>query len=221
MWAKHHVLVVTRIFTPQSEALSDNDLKYSYIVLNTLDGFAFYNSDATAGSSQHHKHLQLIPYKSLSTPYLSKILQLVDGASASSQTKADPLGLLVLDFPFFEPYKHILVKFREFQPYTQDLDKYAAYLQQVYQRCRERVGCASIDHSFNLAFGKNWMLMVLRKKEKVAGGISVNGLGCLGSICVTNRQKFDRLKMMHPSEFYSEILVHKNDNFEYLVASDI
>lgn len=58
MLARNHLLVVTRKYQPQWFELSQSDLETSYLVLRALEGFAFYNSDARAGASQRHKHLQ-------------------------------------------------------------------------------------------------------------------------------------------------------------------
>lgn len=220
MASKYHVLVVTKIFMLQTEPLVDTDFKYAYLVLTALDGFAFFNSDKTAGSSQLHKHLQIVSYKYFQTFYLTKILSIVENQPTSTQKQNESLGVIVLEFPFFENYKHVLVSFREFNPYSDDSDKYSAYLQRVYQFCRELLRCQNSDHSHNLLFGKNWMLLILRKKEKYIGIVSVNALGCIGKISVANKEKFEKLKNTHPSDIYSEILVDKSDSTEYLINND-
>lgn len=57
----HHALVVTREFVPQSQLLTLSDWDATHRCLEALDGLVFYNSTATAGASQPHRHLQLIP----------------------------------------------------------------------------------------------------------------------------------------------------------------
>ncbi len=220
MASKYHVLVITKIFMLQTEPLIDTDFKYAYLVLTALDGFAFFNSDKTAGSSQLHKHLQVVAYKYFQTFYLTRILGIVDSQSGAVPKAKEDLDVNVLEFPFFENYKHILVSFREFNSYSDDLDKYSAYLQRVYQYCRELLRCQNADHSHNLLFGKNWMLLILRKKEKYSGIVSINALGCIGRITVANREKFEKLKNAHPSDIYSEILVDKSDSTDYLINND-
>lgn len=42
-----------------------------YWALSQLDAFGFYNSDPLSGSSQPHKHVQLIPRRSLNRKFVS------------------------------------------------------------------------------------------------------------------------------------------------------
>ena len=39
---------------------------------------------------------------------------------------------------------------------------------------------------FNLIFGNDWILIILRKSENTFGNISMNALGCLGSVLTDN-----------------------------------
>lgn len=57
----HHILIITREFEEQESLLNANDFEAMWMSMNEFDGFAFYNSGRTAGSSQRHKHLQIIP----------------------------------------------------------------------------------------------------------------------------------------------------------------
>ena len=58
MLAKDHLLIISKNFVPQWFELTQGDLETTYVVLRTLNGFAFYNSDKRSGASQRHKHLQ-------------------------------------------------------------------------------------------------------------------------------------------------------------------
>lgn len=40
---------------------------------------------------------------------------------------------------------------------------------------------------FNFAFGDNWIIIWLRYNEHTYENISMNGLGCLGSIITSNK----------------------------------
>ncbi|SCU95024.1 LAMI_0F00628g1_1 [Lachancea mirantina] len=62
-----HALLVTREFKPQTSTLTPKDLLTSYKLLQSLDDedegvrhMVFYNCGANSGSSQDHKHLQLL-----------------------------------------------------------------------------------------------------------------------------------------------------------------
>ena len=57
----HHLLVVTREYEPQSALLTTADLAALWRCLREYDGLGFYNGGVTAGASQPHKHLQVVP----------------------------------------------------------------------------------------------------------------------------------------------------------------
>lgn len=56
-----HLLLVTRAFVPQEAPLDPSDVDALHRALDALDGLVFYNSSRTAGASQAHRHLQLLP----------------------------------------------------------------------------------------------------------------------------------------------------------------
>ncbi len=56
-----HLLIVTREDLPQQGWLSLADFQALQICRQQLGGFAFYNGGRTAGASQPHRHLQLVP----------------------------------------------------------------------------------------------------------------------------------------------------------------
>jgi ATP adenylyltransferase len=57
----HHLLIVTRTFKEQETWLTLQDFEAMWACLNEIDGLVFYNGGKTAGASQRHKHLQLVP----------------------------------------------------------------------------------------------------------------------------------------------------------------
>lgn len=57
----HHLLIVTTDFEPQECLLGEADFAALFACLNRFDGLGFYNGGAIAGSSQPHKHLQMVP----------------------------------------------------------------------------------------------------------------------------------------------------------------
>jgi len=61
---KEQVLLVSREFKSQYEHLSFENLRDTILLINSLDGCAFFNGGEKAGASQPRKHLQAFPYKS-------------------------------------------------------------------------------------------------------------------------------------------------------------
>ena len=60
---------------------------------------------------------------------------------------------------------------------------------------------------FNMAFGKDWMFIVLRKNECTFGNVSMNTLGCLGSVLASNKELFDLIKSKTTEEIMKSILI--------------
>lgn len=63
---QHHCLVTTKERESQTVSLSQEDLEATLMTMKAIDGFAYFNCGAIAGSSVPHKHIQIVPYKSLS-----------------------------------------------------------------------------------------------------------------------------------------------------------
>lgn len=219
MLAEKHVLVVTKIYEPQFADLTDLDLGYAYEIAFGLDGFSFYNSDKKSGASQKHKHMQIIPYSSVSIYYLDKIKAIVNNPNGNILKEAH--GIKYLSFPFLDKYKHCLVKFDELNTKDQDLKEYSKYLKSVHFRVMQELKNEKLNQSYNLIYGKNWMLAVLRKKELILDAISVNALGCLGSILVKSEELFNDVVVKTPEDIFDEILVDKDDANEYLSSLEM
>lgn len=219
MLAERHVLIVTKIYEPQFSELSDLDLGYTYIIALALDGFSFYNSDKISGASQKHKHMQVIPYSSANIYYLDEIKKIVN--NSSGYLIKEQAELKHLSFPFLDKYKYCLVKFDELVMKDQDLKEYSKYLKSVYMRVMQELKNDKLNQSYNLIFGKNWMLAVLRKKEKSMDAVSLNALGCLGSILVKSDEIFNEVAGKMPEDIFDEILVDKNDMNEYFSSLEM
>ena len=61
---KEQVLLVSREFKSQYEHLSFENIRDAILLINTIEGCAFFNGGEKAGASQPRKHLQAFPYKS-------------------------------------------------------------------------------------------------------------------------------------------------------------
>ena len=61
---KEQVLLVSREFKSQYEHLSFENMRDAILLINSMDGCAFFNGGEKSGASQPRKHLQAFPYKS-------------------------------------------------------------------------------------------------------------------------------------------------------------
>ena len=56
-----HALLITAAAVPQARRLDRDDLDALHRCASAAKGLGFYNSDATAGASQPHRHFQIVP----------------------------------------------------------------------------------------------------------------------------------------------------------------
>lgn len=171
-----HLLVVTRRFEHQECLLNADDFTALAHCLAAIDGLAFYNAGATAGASQMHKHLQLLPLPLAPGPYAVPIEAACDGR-----------GALTVPFP------HIWLEL-EFAAGA-DARRNGAVILSCYREALRRLGIGSRDHAdgarqsgaYNLLLTRRWLMLVPRHAayfERVA----VNALGFAGALLVRDEQ---------------------------------
>ena len=169
-----HLLVITRQWQPQSGWLNASDWGAVATVAADTGGLWFFNSGATAGASQPHRHLQLLPRDpgEASCPLSPSFQAQLEGAdpwpwSYRLSARLDPLG-------------------------GSDLaELYASH-------CRSLgLGGPQADaaprQAYNLLFDDHWFLTVVRRREHQAG-FSINGLGFAGYILCTHRSDLHWLR---------------------------
>ena len=61
---KEQLLLVSREFKSQYEHLSFENMRDTILLINSIEGCAFFNGGEKSGASQPRKHLQAFPYKS-------------------------------------------------------------------------------------------------------------------------------------------------------------
>ena len=60
-----------------------------------------------------------------------------------------------------------------------------------------------------MIFGPEWMLILLRKSETTFNKISLNALGCLGSVVTFNQNDFDIINNKSMEEIMDSIFFKK------------
>lgn len=183
----HHILIITREFETQTSWLNADDFLALWLCLREMSGLAFYNGGATAGASQPHKHLQLIPLTEADIPMTPAI------ATAQFQ---DAIGLI----PTF-PFVHGLVRL-ELDP-TIAPEQAVSRLLAAYETLLKAVGLhpgelqrgAEQTGAYNLLLTQKWMLLVPRSQESYAT-IAVNALGFAGALLVKDKAQLEHLKQV-------------------------
>lgn len=202
----HHILMVTRAFEAQDDWLNFQDFLATWACLSELDGLAFYNGGKDAGSSQPHKHLQLVPY--LISPQESQfpIETLLDSVLASANHQESIATIPEL------PFVHALtaIDFTQFQSpiaaATQMLECYRMLLQAVGLQPDGIVNDKKQSGPYNLLMTRRWMLLIPRSHESYAS-IQVNSLGFAGALLVRSAEQMQQLKQMKPLTLLSQVAV--------------
>jgi sulfate adenylyltransferase (ADP) / ATP adenylyltransferase len=177
----YHILIVTRAFESQESLLTVADFEALALTLSEVNGLAFYNGGKTAGASQPHKHLQLVP------------LPLVpDGAPQV------PMETALLNHKSSLPYRNAVASLQDLD-FKQPL-VIAKSLMEIYRQLMVQLALwPDISQSnqplaaYNLLATRQWMCIVPRSQESFAG-ISINSLGFAGALLVKNPERLETLR---------------------------
>jgi ATP adenylyltransferase len=174
-----HMLVITDQWQPQDGWISPVDWQAVMTVSADTGGLWFFNSHATAGASQPHRHLQLLPRRrGQSSCPLAPLLQ------------AQLLGQV----PSWS---------WSYRLCSRDREGDAADLPGLYRELAQSLGLGDPNrdlrplYPYNLLFDDDWFLMVRRRCEHGAG-FSVNGLGFAGYLLCTASSDLNWLRQHGP-----------------------
>lgn len=168
----HHLLIVTTDFEPQAALLDAGDFAALLACLREIDGLGFYNGGTVAGSSQPHKHLQMVPLP-------------LDG----HPLPIDPLIEAARDAA---PFRVPQFTFAHAAAWLGDASSIgAADALGTYRRLLDAIGIEPFDVAgaahqsapYNLLVTRRWMLAVPRTASDVEG-VAINALGFAGSLFV-------------------------------------
>lgn len=180
-----HLLVISQQWQPQSGWIQAADWQAVATVAADTGGLWFFNSSATAGASQPHRHLQLLPRRPQepSCPLASALEAQLEGAP---------------------PWPWAYRLSRRFDASG------GSDLPELYTRHCRALGLGSPGedpaprHAYNLLFDDRWFLTVRRLREHCAG-FSVNGLGFAGYLLCTENADRDWLQRHGPWRLLAEV----------------
>ena len=181
-----HLLLITQQWQPQAGWLMADDWRAVAHVARDTGGLWFFNSGPTAGASQPHRHLQLLPRH-----------------AGEASCPLAPLFLSQLrqgEEPW--PWRYAL------SPRWDPLE--GGDLLPLYREHAARLDLGNPDepgapgHAYNLLFDDQWFLTVRRVKEHCAG-FSVNGLGFAGFLLCTAQSNLAWLKEHGPWTLLAEV----------------
>lgn len=175
---ENHLLLVTREFEPQTDLLNAGDFEALAYCMSQMQALAFFNGGETAGASQPHKHLQLIPLPMEPFNPLP-FSQLLSGIPADAPQRCTALS-----------FRHGLIRFSSSPP--KETKKKCQVLEGAYLALRTYLDLGE-DEPYNLLATDEWMMLVPRSNEKWQG-ISFNALAFCGAILVRDTEQAALLK---------------------------
>ena len=192
----NHLLIVTREFEEQTDLLNLADFTALWACLQEIDGLAFFNGGKTAGASQRHKHLQLIPL-----PFLSDVVHLPIEKAIASTVFHNYLGRIP-SFPFRHGIASLSYNAEDLSVPELMLQRYHALLNFVGFELDTATN--EQPEAYNFLATKDWMLIVPRSHESFKN-ISINSLGFAGSLFVRDRTALEALKQITPLKLLTEV----------------
>lgn len=177
-----HLLIVTRRFEAQETPLSIDDFESLWLCMAEYEALAFYNAGRTAGASQPHRHLQMVP------------LPLAAGRPG---TPIDPLLHRL-------PWAHAVTRIDSL--IERPAGEAAAITLDLYRKMLREVGAE--ERPYNLLLTRNWMLLVPRSRERFEN-ISVNALGFAGAMLVRNEGDLRRVTDVGPMNVLQSVGVDR------------
>lgn len=193
----HHLLIVTRHFEHQEELLKMRDFVALCTCMRELDGLGFYNAGVTAGASQPHKHLQLVPLplsESASEVPMARLFEALNGHAARIRN----IPGLPFDHAFSWIGESIFENPRRSGEITYDL--YVDLLEALGLRGTRTDGEFRQPAPYNLLMTRRWMLLVPRREEFFES-VSINGLSFAGSFFVRDQALVERVREHGPMSF--------------------
>jgi ATP adenylyltransferase len=190
-----HLLLITQGWQPQTGWLEEADWRAVAHVAGDTGGLWFFNSGPTAGASQPHRHLQLLPrHPGEPSCPLASVLQ-----NHLQEPEAQPLwSWLYALSPRSDP-----------QGGTDLPGLYREHARRLALGCPEetRDPC----HPYNLVFDDDWFLTVRRVREHCAG-FSVNGLGFAGFLLCTAHSDLAWLERHGPWRLLAEVAAQRPED---------
>lgn len=189
-----HLLVVTRAFVDQETPLALEDFEALWRCLprgSRRAALGFYNSGRTAGASQPHRHLQVVPLPlggaSTGTPF--------ERAFAAAGSRLAPLPGL--------PFRHLAVRLEDL-PDAGDQDLAARAYRLYLDALRSLGRDPAAPGAYNLIATRRLLCVVPRVREHHAR-VSVNALGFCGVLLAVDDEELSLLRHSGPLQVLSAV----------------
>ncbi|MDJ0863537.1 MAG: DUF4922 domain-containing protein [Gammaproteobacteria bacterium] len=199
----NHLLIITRDFKEQETVLELSDFRALWTCMSEFDALGFYNSGPGAGSSQPHKHLQMVPLPLSGSASRTPMDALIAAAGPSATASAVP------GIPFTHVYSPLRLSTPD-DPEIAAVEALACYrnlLAQASVRSEPAADSVRVPTPYNLLVTRHWMMLVPRRREHYEH-ISVNALGFVGSLFVRDDSQLQTLLEHGPMKILRAVSGH-------------
>jgi len=191
-----HLLLVTRSYEAQTAPLTHSDCAALLTALAACDGLVFYNGGATAGASQGHRHLQLVPLPLGPPP--AEALPLAPWLAAAEPADS------VRRSPRL-PFVHAISAMDP--AWLTDPARAAGALLAASHRLWQACGFGEDAPDFvpfNLLATRRWLWLVPRRHAS-AHGLGVNALGYAGALLAPDAAGLRWLRQNGPLRLLADV----------------
>jgi sulfate adenylyltransferase (ADP) / ATP adenylyltransferase len=194
------LLLVTKTYRPQYEALDDSDIRATWSLFSELEAgpghnggsnfkhvqvtppsmLAFYNCGAEAGSSQGHKHVQVMPKPKSRELGFKLFPDLVGPEYEGNICDALP-GV---------PHKHFILRLPEGANADDAVEAHGKLLARMREviisreRWRSPDGKSDLPH--NVLLTKDWVCIIPRQHSRLDHSSITNAMGMVGVFWITH-----------------------------------
>lgn len=201
---EHHILIVTRAYESQRDWLNEADFAALAACMVQMNGLGFFNGGTQAGASQHHKHLQIVPFAAEEGRGGVPMADAVDADKAAVE-KSGCLPSL----PFDHAVRLLDLAWTEDDSAGLGQELFAVY-QQLIAAIGLNIEASEPDVPYNLLITREWMMAVPRSQDRHEG-IGVNSLGYAGWLLVKTAEDLERLKQIGPINLLQTVGIAKRD----------
>ena len=196
----HHLLLVTRSYEDQETMLSLEDFEALRACMQEFESLAFYNAGRTAGASQRHKHLQIVPL-----PLAPSGPKIPIEPAVESAVRRDSVGLMPV-LPFVHAVA--LIDDLRLEPVpvaaSEMLRRYHSLLNAAGLRRDSTEDTRERPAPYNFLATRRWMMLVPRSREKFET-ISINSLGFAGALLVRDEAQMNTVREHGPMVVLSKV----------------
>lgn len=188
----NHSLLITNAYKHQNDMLTPSDLRKCYALLQQVDTsierhFIIFNCGPESGSSQNHKHLQLLQFLDGFVPFQDRLCNDIEPFLPS--IKLPPLQ------DKFVSFAHFVVPLPELPTEEYLMTCYISLFEYILAFAKHNNEKNEPPVSYNFILTKEWMCLVPRSSIRAQTlPVGFNSIGYLGLVIIKEEDTLLKVK---------------------------